>query len=50
MLVLFAEMERTCAAERASHARALARANGRSTGLPSVVDPDKLEHAVKLRD
>jgi DNA invertase Pin-like site-specific DNA recombinase len=49
MLALFAEMERTCAAERASHARAVASANGRRTGRPSVVDADKLEHAVLLR-
>jgi DNA invertase Pin-like site-specific DNA recombinase len=50
MLALFAEMERTYAAERAAHARAVATANGRRTGRPSVVDPDKLEHAVMLRD
>lgn len=50
MLALFAEMERTYAAERASHARAVATANGRRTGRPSVVDPDKLEHALMLRD
>jgi DNA invertase Pin-like site-specific DNA recombinase len=49
MLALFAEMERTYAAERAAHARAVATANGRRTGRPSVVDPDKLEHAVMLR-
>lgn len=50
MLALFAEMERTYAAERASHARAVATANGRRTGRPSVVDPDKIEHALMLRD
>ncbi|NHW49431.1 recombinase family protein [Paenarthrobacter sp. MSM-2-10-13] len=50
LLALFAEMERTYAAERAAHARAVATANGRRTGRPSVVDPDKLEHAVMLRD
>lgn len=50
MLALFAEMERTYAAERASHARAVAAAHGRHTGRPSVVDPDKLEHALMLRD
>lgn len=38
------------AAERASHARAVASAHGRRTGRPSVVDADKLEHAVLLRD
>ena len=32
LLALFAEMERTYAAERASHARAVASANGRRTG------------------
>lgn len=50
MLALFAEMERTYAAERASHARAVAAAHGRHTGRPSVVNPDKLEHALMLRD
>lgn len=50
MLALFAEMERTYAAERAAHARSVATANGRRTGRPSVVDPDKLEHALMLRD
>lgn len=50
MLALFAEMERTYSAERVAHARAVATANGRRTGRPSVVDPAKLEHAVMLRD
>jgi DNA invertase Pin-like site-specific DNA recombinase len=50
MLALFGEMERTYAAERASHARAVASAHGRRTGRPSVVDADKLEHAALLRD
>jgi DNA invertase Pin-like site-specific DNA recombinase len=50
LLALFAEMERTYAAERASHARAVASANGRRTGRPSVVDADNLEHAALLRD
>ena len=50
MLALFAEMERTYAAERAAHARAVATANGRRTGRPSVVDAAKLEHALMLRD
>ncbi|MEV7134375.1 recombinase family protein [Arthrobacter sp. NPDC093128] len=45
MLALFGQMERTYAAERASHARAVPTANGRRTGRPSVVDPAKLEHA-----
>lgn len=50
MLALFAEMERTYAAERTAHARAVATANGRRTGRPSVVDAAKLEHALMLRD
>ena len=50
MLALFAEMERTYAAERAAHARAVATANGRRTGRPSVVDAAKLEHALMLRE
>lgn len=50
MLALFAEMERTYAAERATHARTVAAAHGRQTGRPSTVDPDKLEHALMLRD
>ncbi|MET4097737.1 recombinase family protein [Arthrobacter sp. UYCu712] len=49
MLALFGEMERTYAAERAAHARAVATANGRRTGRPSVVEPDVLEHAALLR-
>ena len=47
MLALFAKMECTYAA---SQAGAVATANGRRTGRPSVVDPDRLEHAVILRD
>ena len=50
MLALFGEMERADAAERASHARTVAAANGRRTCRPSVVDADKLEHAAMLRD
>lgn len=50
MLALFAEKERSYSAERAAHARAVATANGRRTGGPSVVDPDKLEHTLMLRD
>ena len=33
-----------------AHARAVASANGRRTGRPSVIDADKLEHAALLRD
>lgn len=50
MLALFGQMERTYATERAAHARSVATANGRRTGRPSVVDPDKLEHALMLRE
>ncbi|MFJ4170300.1 recombinase family protein [Paenarthrobacter sp. NPDC089714] len=50
MLALFAEMERTYAAERAVHAPAVATANGRRTGRPPVVDAAKLEHAFLLRE
>jgi DNA invertase Pin-like site-specific DNA recombinase len=49
MLALFEQVERTYAAERASHARAVATANGRRTGRSSVVDADNLEHAALLR-
>jgi DNA invertase Pin-like site-specific DNA recombinase len=49
MLALFGQMERTYAAERAAHARAVATANGKRTGRPSVVDADTLEHAALLR-
>lgn len=49
MLALFGQMERTYAAERAAHARAVATANGRRTRRPSVVEPDALEHAALLR-
>jgi DNA invertase Pin-like site-specific DNA recombinase len=49
MLALLGQMERTYAAERAAHARAVATAHGRGTGRPSVVDPAKLEHSALLR-
>ncbi len=49
MLALFGQMERTYAAERAAHARSVATAKGRRTGRPTVVDPNKLEHAALLR-
>jgi DNA invertase Pin-like site-specific DNA recombinase len=49
MLALFGQMERTYAAERATHALAVATANGRRTGRPSMVDADTLEHAALLR-
>jgi DNA invertase Pin-like site-specific DNA recombinase len=50
LLALFAQMERTYTVERATHARAVATANGRRVGRPTVVDPDKLAYAAHLRD
>ena len=50
LLALFAQMERTYMLERAAHARSVAARNGRRTGRPSVVDPDKLTYAIHLRD
>ncbi len=50
LLALFAQMERTYMFERAALARAVAARNGRRTGRPSVVDPDRLTYAVYLRD
>lgn len=50
MPALFGQMERTYAIERAAHARTVAAASGWRTGRPSVVDPNKLEHAILLRD
>ncbi|SDY87594.1 Site-specific DNA recombinase [Modestobacter sp. DSM 44400] len=50
LLALFAQMERTYTVERAAHARAVATANGRRVGRPTVVDPDKLAYAAHLRD
>jgi DNA invertase Pin-like site-specific DNA recombinase len=50
LLALFAQMERTYMVERAAHARSVAARNGRRTGRPSVVDPDKLTYAIHLRD
>lgn len=50
LLALFAQMERTYMLERAAHARSVAIRNGRRTGRPSVVDPDKLTYAIHLRD
>src|SRR5665647_3451648 len=50
LLALFAQMEHTYMLERAAHARAVAARNGRRTGRPSVVDPDKLTYAIHLRD
>lgn len=50
MLALFAQMERTYMLERVAHARAVATANGRQSGRPTVVDPTKLAYAAHLRD
>lgn len=50
LLSLFGQMELTYGRERAAHARAVAAANGRQVGRPSVVDPKKLAYAVHLRD
>jgi DNA invertase Pin-like site-specific DNA recombinase len=50
LLALFAQMERTYMMERAAHARAVAAAKGRRVGRPVLVDQDKLDYAVHLRD
>lgn len=49
LLALFAEMERTFTAERASHARAVAEANGRHIGRPTAWPDDKIDYARLLR-
>jgi DNA invertase Pin-like site-specific DNA recombinase len=49
LLALFAEMERTYAAERAAHARAVAEAAGRHTGRPIAHPPGKIEYARLLQ-
>ena len=49
MLVLFAEMERTYAAERAAHARSVAEAHNRHVGRPIAHPADKIEYARLLR-
>lgn len=50
LLALFAEMERTYTLERAAHARAVATAQGRRVGRPSVVSASQLAHATQLRE
>jgi len=50
LLALFAQMERTYAMERAAHARSVAAATGKRIGRPSVVNPDQLDYAARLRD
>lgn len=49
LLALFAEMERTFTAERASHTRAVAEANGRHIGRPTAWPDDKIDYARLLR-
>jgi DNA invertase Pin-like site-specific DNA recombinase len=49
LLALFAEMERTFAAERAAHARAVAEARGRRAGRPIAHPADRIEYARLLR-
>lgn len=50
LLALFGQMERTYMLERAAHARAVATAKGRRVGRPSVVNPNQLDYARRLRD
>ena len=50
LLALFGQMERTYMLERAAHARAVATAKGRRIGRPSVVNPNQLDYARRLRD
>jgi DNA invertase Pin-like site-specific DNA recombinase len=49
LLALFAEMERTFAAERAAHARAVAEAKNRRIGRPLAHPPDKIDYARLLK-
>ncbi|WP_207401061.1 hypothetical protein [Actinomadura roseirufa] len=49
LLALFAEMERTFTAERASHARAVAEAAGSQSGRPRTHPEDKIEYARLLK-
>jgi len=50
LLALFAQMDRTYTCERAAHARAVAAADGRQVGRPSLLDPAALACAAHLRD
>ncbi|MEU5547504.1 recombinase family protein [Streptomyces sioyaensis] len=50
LLALFAEMERTFTAERAAHARAVAKAAGRHIGRPVAHPDDKIEYAKLLKE
>jgi DNA invertase Pin-like site-specific DNA recombinase len=49
LIALFAEMERTFAAERAAHARAVAAASGRVTGRPLAHGASAVEYTRLLR-
>jgi DNA invertase Pin-like site-specific DNA recombinase len=49
LLALFAEMERTFTAERAAHARAVAKASNRHVGRPIAHPADKIEYARLLK-
>lgn len=49
LLALFAEMERTFAAERAASARAVAEAKGRHVGRPVAHPADRIEYARLLK-
>jgi hypothetical protein len=48
VLALFGQLERTYAAERSAHARAVAATRGRCAGRIFAVDADEIEH-VQLR-
>lgn len=50
LLALFAEMERTFAAERAAHARAVAEAANRRIGRPLAHPANKIEYARLLKE
>ena len=50
LLALFAQMERTYMLERVAHARSVATAKGRRIGRPSVVNPNQIDYARRLRD
>jgi DNA invertase Pin-like site-specific DNA recombinase len=49
LIALFAEMERTYAAERAAHARAIAQAAGRQIGRPVAHSAEAIEYARLLK-
>jgi DNA invertase Pin-like site-specific DNA recombinase len=49
LIALFAEMERTFAAERAAHARAVAESAGRRVGRPRAHSDEAIEYARVLQ-